>query len=92
MARHLPELRPVGASAGLHVLAWLPPDIGEDAIVEAAQRVGIRVKGLGPRAGGPTAPAGLILGYGTISASAIDPGIEGLAAVVAEVRAKAPSP
>ena len=93
LARHLPELRPVGASAGLHVLAWLPPDLEEAAIVEGALRVGIRVQGIGPRAAGPTAPGGLTFGYGTISASAIDPGIERLAGVFAEVRARqAPSP
>ncbi len=92
LARHLPELRPVGASAGLHVLAWLPPDLDEAAIVEGALRVGIRVQGIGPRAAGPAAPGGLTFGYGTISASAIDPGIERLAGVFAEVRAKAPSP
>ena len=41
LTQHLPELRPVGASAGLHVLAWLPPDLDEAAVVEAA-RVGRR--------------------------------------------------
>jgi GntR family transcriptional regulator/MocR family aminotransferase len=92
LARHLPELRPVGASAGLHVLAWLPPDLSESAIVEAALRAGIRVQGIGPRAAGASAPAGLTFGYGTITASAIDPGIERLAAVIDEVRATAPTP
>jgi GntR family transcriptional regulator/MocR family aminotransferase len=92
LARHLPELRPVGASAGLHVLAWLPPDLEEAAIVQGAELIGIRVQGIGPRAAGTTAPAGLTFGYGTISASAIDPGIERLAGVFAEVRAKAKAP
>jgi GntR family transcriptional regulator/MocR family aminotransferase len=86
LARHLPELRPVGASAGLHVLAWLPPDLSEAAIVAAAERVGIRLQGIGPRPGGPSAPGGLTFGYGAIQAPAIDPGIERLAAVFAEVR------
>ena len=31
LARHLPDVRPVGAAAGLHVLAWLPPDVDETA-------------------------------------------------------------
>jgi len=84
--RHLPELRPVGASAGLHVLAWLPRDITETAVVTAAQRAGIRVQGIGPRPGGVSAPAGLTFGYGAIDASAIDEGIQRLAAVIAEVR------
>jgi GntR family transcriptional regulator/MocR family aminotransferase len=84
--RHLPELRPVGASAGLHVLAWLPPDITETAVVTAAKQAGIRVQGIGPRPGGVSAPAGLTFGYGAIDASAIDEGIQRLAAVIAEVR------
>ena len=31
LARHLPDLRPGGAAAGLHVLAWLPDDVDEAA-------------------------------------------------------------
>ena len=49
IARHLPELRPVGASAGLHVLAWLPPGDDEAAIVAAADAAGIGMSGMRPR-------------------------------------------
>jgi GntR family transcriptional regulator/MocR family aminotransferase len=79
----------VGASAGLHVLAWLPPDLGEATVVEAALTAGIRLQGIGPRPGGPTAPAGLTFGYGAITASAIEPGIERLGGVFAAVRGQA---
>ena len=89
LARYLPEFRPVGASAGLHVLAWLPPDLGEAAVVEAALTAGIRLQGIGPRPGGPTAPSGLTFGYGAIQASAIETGVERLAAVLAEIRRQA---
>ncbi len=87
LGRYLPELRPVGASAGLHVLAWLPTGLDETAIVAGAQRSGIRVQGIGPRPG-PEAAAGLTFGYGAIDASAIDEGIGRLAAVIGEVRGR----
>ena len=71
LARHLPELRPVGASAGIHVLAWLPPDLDEAAVVTAAGAAGIRVQGVGARPGdGPSLPGGLILGYGLVPKTA----------------------
>jgi GntR family transcriptional regulator / MocR family aminotransferase len=84
LARHLPELEPVGASAGLHVLALLPPDLDEARIVSAAAAAGIGLSGLTPRRIAP-GPAGLIFGYGGIVETAIDPGIRRLAEVVADV-------
>ena len=86
LTRHLPEVRPVGASAGLHVLAWLPRELEEAAVIEAARVSGIRLQGVGPRAGGPSAPGGLILGYGLVPEHRIEPGIERLAGVVARIR------
>jgi GntR family transcriptional regulator/MocR family aminotransferase len=85
LARHLPELHPVGASAGLHVLAWLPPDLDEAAVVEAAARAGIRVQGVGRRADGAD-PGGLTFGYGAIGEDAIEPAVARLASVLGEVR------
>ena len=77
LARHLPELRPVGASAGLHVLAWLPPELEEAAIVEGALRARHPAPGVGPRAAGPTAPGGLTFGYGTIRSQRTSRGSSG---------------
>ena len=49
LARHLPDVRPVGASAGLHVLAWLPDDIDERRALDAAARGRDRAHGrVGP--------------------------------------------
>jgi GntR family transcriptional regulator/MocR family aminotransferase len=87
LARHLPELRPVGASAGLHVLAWLPPDLDETAVVDAAARVGIRVQGIGVRPVGSSEPGGLILGYGLVAAHRVEPGLARLAAAIGAIRA-----
>ena len=41
LSRYLPDLRPIGASAGLHVLAWLPPASTRRAI-DAPPRPGSR--------------------------------------------------
>ena len=87
LARHLPELEPVGASAGLHVLTWLPPDLDEAAVVEAAAEAGIRLQGVGPRRDHVRAPrGGLTFGYGVVTEQQIEPAVERLAAVFAHVR------
>jgi GntR family transcriptional regulator / MocR family aminotransferase len=71
---HLPQVRPVGASAGLHVLAWLPPDIDEAEIVARAREAGVNVEGVGPY-WGDGRPGGLLFGYGGITEAAIDAGV-----------------
>ena len=87
LARQLPELRPVGASAGLHVLAWLPDDLPEDACIEVARRAGVLIQGVGPRHDGDPAGSGaLTFGYGAITASAIPAGVARLATVIEAVR------
>ena len=91
LARHLPELEPVGASAGLHVLAWLPPDVDEATVLRAAERAGVGLAGVATRRIEP-GPGGLIFGYGGIAETAIDAGIRRLAAVIAASRTVAGSP
>ncbi|MCI0583613.1 MAG: PLP-dependent aminotransferase family protein [Chloroflexi bacterium] len=91
LARHLPELRPVGAAAGLHILAWLPPALGPDAVVEAAAAAGIGIGSLAPGAAiGATAtpgtPGGLVFGYGVIGERTIDEGVRRLAEVIDGLR------
>ena len=66
LARHLPELRPAGVSAGLHVLAWLPPELDEERIVAAGLEAGIGISGLASRRIAP-GPGGLIFGFGGIT-------------------------
>ena len=83
LARHLPDLRPVGASAGLHVLAWLPEGLDDRTVVAAAAEAGIAVPGLNSRwiGGGGGAP-GLVFGYGLIPEERVDEGIRVLAGVI----------
>ena len=87
LGRHLPEVRTTGASAGLHVLALLPPAVDEDAVIERALASGVKVTGLRPTYQDPSrAPGGLILGYGQVAAAQIDEGVGLLAAAVAAAR------
>jgi GntR family transcriptional regulator/MocR family aminotransferase len=86
LAEHLPDLRPTGISAGLHLVTWLPPDLDETAVAAAAGRHGVAVAGLSPYRIAP-GPAGLIFGYATLSDRAIHEGIAQLAAAIAQVRA-----
>ena len=90
LGRHLPELRPVGASAGLHVLAWLPPASTRPPSSRRRSAPASGSRGSAHGRAAPAAPAGLTFGYGSIDASAIDEGIERLAAVVADVQRREP--
>jgi GntR family transcriptional regulator / MocR family aminotransferase len=86
LAARLPELEPVGVSAGLHVMTWLPPDLSEDALREAALQRGLGVYGLAPYWVDGEGPAGLVFGYGSLSQKEVVEGIELLADVVASIR------
>ncbi len=91
LARHLPDVRPVGAAAGLHVLAWLPDDVDEARVVDAAAAAGIALGSLAARRIEP-GPGGLVFGYGVIAEGAIEPGVERLAGIVAASRAAGRDP
>jgi GntR family transcriptional regulator/MocR family aminotransferase len=86
LAEHLPDLHPTGISAGLHLVAWLPADLDEPAVVSAAARHGVAIHGVSPYRMNP-GPAGLIFGYATLSDRAIAEGIARLAAAIAALRA-----
>jgi GntR family transcriptional regulator/MocR family aminotransferase len=82
----LPELRPVGIAAGLHLVAWLPADLDEAAVVAAARVCGVAIAGVSPYRI-QVGDAGLIFGYSDLSESAIRRGVDDLADAIAEVRA-----
>ncbi|TWD79143.1 GntR family transcriptional regulator/MocR family aminotransferase [Kribbella amoyensis] len=86
LAERLPELEPVGISAGLHVLTWLPPDLSEDAVAAAARERGLGVYGLRPYWVGAPRAEGLVFGYGGLTEKAVVEGVDLLAETVASLR------
>ena len=92
--RHLPELRPVGASAGLHVFAWLPAGVDEAGVVRRVASAGVGIYALS-RYGyaGTSGQGGLIFGYGAVSEREIEEGIRLVAeALAAEPDQAQPAP
>jgi GntR family transcriptional regulator / MocR family aminotransferase len=81
LRRHLPDVRPTGVAAGLHLVAHLPEGHDETAVVEAARGRGLGLQGLAEHRLLPGPPA-LLLGYGRIAEPAIAPGVRELAAAV----------
>jgi GntR family transcriptional regulator/MocR family aminotransferase len=86
LARYLPELEPVGASAGLHLLAWLPDDIDEAAFSTAAADVGVRIDGLGERRIEPGGRGGVIFGYGGVREAGIEEGLRRVGPAIEALR------
>jgi GntR family transcriptional regulator/MocR family aminotransferase len=81
LATHLPDFRPAGVAAGLHLVAWLPPGLTEEAVVTAGVSGGVAVYGVGRYRLSP-GPPGLIFGYATLDPPAIEEGIAQLAAAL----------
>jgi GntR family transcriptional regulator / MocR family aminotransferase len=87
LGRHLPEVEPVGASAGLHFLAWLPPHLDDEAVACAAHAASIGIDRVGAHRITPGGRGGLVFGYGGIAERAIEPGVRRLADVVSRLGA-----
>ncbi len=83
LAKHLPSVMPVGASAGLHVLALLPKGIDEAAVMARAEELDIAVDGLSQYRLAADIPAGLILGYAQHSEAQIEARVARLAEAIA---------
>ena len=81
LAEHLPEARPDGVAAGLHVVVHLPEGVDDRAVVAAARERGVAAVSLSEHRVAPRGPA-LILGYGQIAEAAIDAGVRELAHAV----------
>jgi GntR family transcriptional regulator / MocR family aminotransferase len=90
LARHLPELAPAGIAAGLHLVAWLPPDLDETAVIAAAAREGVAVAGVSPYRLSPTRRGGLIFGYSNLNERVIADGVARLARAASHLRAGPP--
>ena len=87
LAEHLPDLRPAGIAAGLHLVAWLPDDLDETQVIEAAARDGVAVAGISAYRLAPSPAGGLLFGYSNLSDRAIGDGIARLSAAIASLRA-----
>jgi GntR family transcriptional regulator / MocR family aminotransferase len=86
LAQHLPDLEPAGIAAGLHLVAWLPPDLDEATVIAAAAREGVAVAGVTPYRLSPAPRGGLIFGYSNLGERVIADGITRLARAVSSLR------
>jgi GntR family transcriptional regulator/MocR family aminotransferase len=86
LRERVPDLDPAGISAGLHLVTWLPSDLDEATVVDAAARRGLGVYGLAPYRLSSTGDGGLIFGYATLSERDIIEGINILADVINDMR------
>jgi GntR family transcriptional regulator / MocR family aminotransferase len=80
--RHLPELTVEGVAAGVHLLLRLPAGVSDVAAAESASRARIRVPPLSAFRLEPSDEAGLVVGYGRLHESAVEPAARALAAAV----------
>ena len=80
LASSLPEASIGGASAGLHLIAWLPDGTDESAIADAAAKRGVAIHTLHNDCAvtAPVRPA-LLLGYGLVGEQAIPRAVRELA-------------
>jgi GntR family transcriptional regulator/MocR family aminotransferase len=85
LRRDLPELEPAGIAAGLHLVAWLPDDLDETAVIQAAADAGVQLAGVAPYRLSP-GPGGLIFGYSNLNERAIADGVGRLARAIAGLR------
>jgi GntR family transcriptional regulator/MocR family aminotransferase len=92
LAERVPDLEPIGISAGLHVMTWLPPDLTETAVTAAALDRGVGVHGLAPYWVEKAGPAGLVFGYGSLTETAVVEGIDLLADAIGSLRRRRKPP
>ena len=71
-----------GAGAGLHLVAWLRPDLDEQRIAATAVEQGVAVYPIGRFALGLPSRAGLLMGFAALEPARIRAGLKRLGAVV----------
>jgi GntR family transcriptional regulator/MocR family aminotransferase len=84
LAGRLPGLPVEGIAAGLHVLVRLPDGVDDAAIARRAALHGVRVEPLSSYALRRRGAAGLVIGYGRVHESALQPAVAALAAAIDE--------
>lgn len=82
LAKHLPELAVEGIAAGMHLILRLPPGVDDGAMAANASRAGIRLPALSAFRIKPAAGGGLVIGYGRLHESAVEPAIQALAGAI----------
>jgi GntR family transcriptional regulator/MocR family aminotransferase len=82
----LPEFKPAGVAAGLHLMTYLPDWLDEPRLIEAARARGVALHGLSPYYLSGAGRSGLVFGYATLDESTISAGIDLVADAVAEIR------
>jgi GntR family transcriptional regulator / MocR family aminotransferase len=75
LEKELPQLRPTGIAAGLHLVAWLPDGMDEAEAVRAAAAHGVSIAGLTPYRLASGGRPGLIFGYSDVEEPAIRRGV-----------------
>jgi DNA-binding transcriptional MocR family regulator len=83
----LPRLKFSGAAAGMQLLLQLPDQADDLAIAAAAASQGIGVRALSPLHLTPSRERGLLLGYGRLSESQIEPAVRALSSLIAQAGA-----
>jgi GntR family transcriptional regulator / MocR family aminotransferase len=82
LARQLPELAVEGVAAGVHVLLRLPEGVSDVAAAKEAEGARIRVPPLSAFRLTPSDDGGLVIGYGRLHETAVEPAARALAAVI----------
>jgi GntR family transcriptional regulator / MocR family aminotransferase len=86
-------LRLIPSAAGLHLAAAIDPGIAVATLLERGRRRGVLVQPLSAFSHAPAqAPAGLVLGFGAIPATAIDHGIRELGSSAGRLTRPSASP
>jgi GntR family transcriptional regulator / MocR family aminotransferase len=88
LRERIPDLQPTGIAAGLHLVAYLPDDLDEEPVTQAALERGVAVYGLAPYRISSEERPGLIFGYATLDEPTLIQGIETLAAVITRLRSQ----
>ena len=82
LARQLPELAVEGVAAGVHLLLRLPDGVSDEAIATDAEGARICVPPLSAFRLTPSGEGGLVIGYGRLHETAVDPAARALADVI----------
>lgn len=86
LRRHLPEFEPVGASAGLHVLAWMPRGLDEATFMRSAADAGVGLEGIAESRIAAGDRGAIVFGYASVSQRASNDGAERLATLLPAMR------